>query len=147
MRYISTSALRHCSMAVCLLAASAILMSCHDKKNSYAIEREQIENKGRLYLDSARHALAQNDFDKSRMYIMTLRREVPRAINAREAGILLLDSIEIAATSHELHHVDSLMQIEATSELQRQFDELCEKTKFYHRKLQHDKSLPVAQQQ
>ncbi len=138
---------KHLIIPFCLTITTILCISCNDKKKSFSEEREHMEATGALYLDSARSSLAAGAYDKARTHISNLREKCPRAISARRAGILLLDSIEIAATEDELHRVDSLMRIEATNDLQHQFDELCQKVKFYNRKLQHDKSAHLSQQQ
>ncbi len=127
-----------CGALVCLLLTSCNLFS--KKENAYSEEREKMETEGQKYLTAAREALRTYDFDKAKAQIKALRDKCPRAITARQQGILLSDSIELTQAQKELQRTDSLLQIRKTIELEAAFEELCEKVKFYHRKLQHDKS-------
>lgn len=69
------------------------------------------EDIGNDYLSRARVQLKANDYDAARQEIKRLREEVPRAFNAREAGILLMDSINLAEAQEELHRIDSIMRV------------------------------------
>ncbi len=122
----------------CLLLTSCNLFN--KKENAFSEEREKMEAEGQKYLTAAREALRSHDFDKAKAQIKDLRDKCPRAITARQQGILLSDSIELTQAQKELQRTDSLLQINRTIELEATFEELCEKVKFYHRKLQHDKS-------
>lgn len=97
------------------------------------------------YLSRARVQLEAKEYAAAREEIKELREKVPMALNAREAAILLLDSIDLAEAQEHLRQVDSALRaLEDTTgitrdTLQISFDEACQKIKFYHRKLQHDR--------
>lgn len=103
------------------------------------------EDIGNDYLSRARVQLKVNDYDAARQEIKRLREEVPRAFNAREAGILLMDSINLAEAQEELHRIDSIMRVTPQTDkigsdtMSNHFDNACQKVKFYQRKLQLDR--------
>ena len=103
------------------------------------------EDIGNDYLSRARVQLKANDYDAARQEIKRLREEVPRAFNAREAGILLMDSINLAEALEELHRIARLMRVTpqtakiGSDTMSNHFDNACQKVKFYQRKLQLDR--------
>ncbi len=116
------------------------LLSCGNGKSASVLEREKLEAKGLIFLDSARSAMQNGDYEKARAYITTMRKECQRAINARTNGILLLDSIELTAAQDDLQMAGARLDSNDTQENREAFDECHNKVKFYHRKLQHDKA-------
>lgn len=128
-----------------LLCAGALsFVACQSSAPQQSEARQKDEQKAVAILDNARQALQQKRYDDARKALRTLRKESPLALNGREAGILLMDSVEIAATADRLRLADSLVQAEmqrngsVSQQTQVHFDELCQQAKFYHRKLQHD---------
>lgn len=124
------------TLALC--AASAILAfsaSCSGSSSE--------ETGGANCLAKARAQLADNDFAGAKASIDTLRTKFAMAFNAREEGILLLDSIEIAAAQHDLQTVSA--EIAANTQtpsdsMQFLKEEAEQKIKFYTKKLAHDKA-------
>lgn len=103
------------------------------------------EDIGNDYLSRARVQLKTSNYDAAREEIKRLREEVPRAFNAREAGILLMDSINLAEAQEELRRIDSVMRVTPETDkvgfdtVSNHFDNACQKVKFYQRKLQLDR--------
>lgn len=103
------------------------------------------EDMGNDYLSRARVQLKASNYDAAREEIKRLREEVPRAFNAREAGILLMDSINLAEAQEELRRIDSVMRVTPEADkvgfdtVSNHFDNACQKVKFYQRKLQLDR--------
>ena len=108
-------------------------------------EQEDPEVKGNDFLYRARLELNAGNYEEARQLVKQMREEVPLALNARESGILLMDSINLAEAQEQLRVTDSLIQVTenpdrlARDTMQARFDEACQKVKFYHRKLQHDR--------
>lgn len=108
-------------------------------------EKEDPEVKGNDFLYRARLELNAGNYEEARQLVKQMREEVPLALNARESGILLMDSINLAEAQEQLRVRDSLIQVTenpdrlARDTMQARFDEACQKVKFYHRKLQHDR--------
>lgn len=125
-----------------LLALS--LTACQSSAPQQSEARQKDEAKAVEVLQAARTALQQKDYDKARLQLRSLRKVSPLALNGREAGILLMDSVEMASTADQLRVADSLVQAQTqergapSSQAKARFDELCQQAKFYHRKLQHD---------
>ena len=108
-------------------------------------EKEDPEVKGNDFLYRAWLELNAGNYEEARQLVKQMREEVPLALNARESGILLMDSINLAEAQEQLRVTDSLIQVTenpdrlARDTMQARFDEACQKVKFYHRKLQHDR--------
>lgn len=125
----------------------AALTACDGSKApeaNYSERRTQMEQQGEVYLQKARTLLQAKNFDEARVWIDSLRQVCPLALNAREAGILLLDSLELASARDSLVEVDARLTGGALSDTetvacQRTYDELCQRVKFYQRKLKHDR--------
>lgn len=79
------------------------LVSCGNKKT----ETPDVESMGQLWVSKARFAMQKGDWTTARTMIDSLRTQTPTAFNAREDGILLLDSIELLAAKQI---VDSLQR-------------------------------------
>ncbi len=124
--------------AIAIMIALVFVLPMNGSMSKSDSEKARMETKGRAYLDSARAALKSKDYEGAKEKIIELRRRCPRAIEARKMGILLMDSIELAEAQTELQKADSIMQADSTRRDNARFEELCEKVKFYHRKLQHD---------
>lgn len=106
------------------------LTSC-DSQETIRLNQE-IYN-GDLLISQARHALNDHDFDKAIRLIDSIRTTYPRAMNAREDGILLKDTIEMARAQCELKELES--QGITSGE---QWEEIHRRLKYFARKLQHD---------
>lgn len=130
--------------ALLLFPCTAVLISCRSSEPKQSEARQKDEAKALEILNKARKHLRDKQYDAARQQLRSLRKESPLALNGREAGILLKDSVEIAATADRLRIADSLVQAETqrngsvSRQTQVHFDELCQQAKFYHRKLQHD---------
>jgi len=103
-----------------------------------------MEVRGEECLARARTLLAGKQYAAVRRQIDSMRHSYPLALNAREAGILLMDSLNLAEAQDSLAEVDSLLLVGHMSEemerhYQASYRELCQKVKFYKRKLHHDR--------
>ncbi len=121
---------------ICLLICTLFLAACQQKENP--------EEKANEYLNLSRASLAVNDFEKAKAFIDSVRVNYPKAFNARETGIILLDSINIAQSKAELKKMEEEMSKIinpdkiAKDTLDFYHDEAKEKVRFFERKLQHD---------
>lgn len=126
-----------------LLAASLLSLSCGQGGDSrgWSKARTEMEAAGQTLLSEARAALAVRQFDKARAIVEQMRKECTLALDAREEGILLMDSIDLSQARSQLQRTDSL-QLEHPADshlLQQTIEDLNQKVKFYKRKLEHDK--------
>lgn len=111
-------------------------------------EKVSPEAAGQIYLQRARASLAAGRTSEAKALIDSLRKRQPKALNAREEGILLLDSVLLTEAQHEL---DSLEQYLATVELTPagldtmdfNHDELKQKVRFFEKKLDNDRKKKV----
>lgn len=125
-----------------------LLLGCQDAKTEKKRSEKglEMERGGQDCLRKARTALERKDYATARQHVETLRKDFYLALNAREEGILLMDSIALFEAQDELQALDEKLQKTDTSQtskrklLQAAFDEQCQKIKFYHRKIQHDKT-------
>lgn len=120
---------------VILCSVILMLSACNGK--------EDIETYGYGCLQEARAALSRGDFSRARQSIDSLRTHYPKAFNAREEGILVLDSVDLFEAQKQLLETDArLKQLGlsriARDTLQFRYDEAAQKIKFFSRKLQHD---------
>ncbi len=104
---------------IAFFAAMTCLASCNQTSQ---------EAKAEVLLQESRQLLTEGRYDAARNNIMNLRKQYPTAIQARAQALLLLDSVEMAAT------IDSIGR--ATGE---EWKRLSVKKQFYERKLQEDK--------
>ncbi len=125
------------------LAFAALAPSCTrkgaaaDPTAGYSSERLRMETAAAPMLDGARRQLAAGQLDEARATIGRMRSECRLALTARRQGILLMDSIDIAAAKRELVAADSTLRRDGAA-AQPLFDEACRKVQFYERKLRHD---------
>lgn len=106
------------------------------------ISNKDYEAQGDVYLQKARIALQHKQFNLAKQIIKEMRDSVPLAIEARKAGILLMDSIELRSAQEELNSINQRFTHSrnfSTDSLKNSFEEACQKIKFYNRKLIHDK--------
>lgn len=129
---------------ICLLALLPALAACQQKKDgdsNWSEARTEAETAATRFLHAAREACGKGDFQAARIALDSIRVRHPLALDARETGILLLDSINLLDAGRELEHTDSLMAAgEATDSMQARFEDLAYQVKFYRRKLSHDRS-------
>ena len=134
---------------ILLIVCTAMMVGCNkmkalmgkadDKENESEL-RIKMEAEGQKCLKASREALANKNFNEARNKVNLMRKKYELALNAREEGILLMDSICLKEAQHELQNIDSMISSgNAADQTKAKFDELCEKIKFYHRKLKYDK--------
>ena len=123
---------------------------------------DDAEAAAQLMLAQAREQLAGKDYDAARTTILDLRKQHPTALNTRRAAILTLDSVELLATRDSVARYEQMLdaaredfkqmlprengqtnqayyaQQRVVMEMERHFDELCAKVKFYVRKIDID---------
>lgn len=128
------------------LGLTILLTACHSGGSQASNRRRQAEEQARRFLSEARAHLQQRNFIKARQRIEEMRDSCRYALQAREEGIVLLDSVELLMAQQHLREIDEKWQAaqrqpsKADAErLHQQFDETCRQVKFYQRKLQHDK--------
>ena len=77
---------------------AAAMISCGERQGT----APDPEVEGQQWLSKARTALSDPDLVKARAAIDSLRSQCAEALNAREEGILLFDSIELAEARRQL---------------------------------------------
>lgn len=123
-----------------ILFGALALTACQSSDRSKA--RERMEKRGAEILVEAREAFAAHDFDGVRSLLQTLRKECPLAFDARNAGILLTDSVNMQEALLGMVATDSVIQSKgaaAGDSLTALLEEYDRKFKFYRRKLAHDR--------
>ncbi len=129
-----------------LLVATTLTCQCKSdkpgKEADWSEARQKMEVRGQQLLGEARSALSRKDFATARARIKALRTDCELAFDARQAGILLLDSIELQEAVDGMVRTDSLLRMQAqpADSLTRQLEEYNQKIKFFRRKITHDKS-------
>ena len=111
-----------------LLAAGALLVGC----GNALTERENAELGGAQLVNQAREAFVTADYNTAVELIDSIRDAYPLALNAREEGILLKDSVLLEQAREELRNAKEIAGDTIDME------ELQMKVTFYERKLQHD---------
>ncbi|GAY30803.1 hypothetical protein IMSAGC014_02169 [Bacteroidaceae bacterium] len=128
-----------------ILSAFAILVLCacseKDKKTDWSEKRQLMETRAQEMLSGARQALIRQDFEKAKNTIEAMRTQCNLALEARQQGILLMDSIYLQEAVNKMMQADSLMKTQTVDSLilVPRLEEFGEKIKFYRRKLEHDK--------
>lgn len=112
--------------AILILSVTACTESPESK-------REKAEIKGKDLINQARSAYTHGEFEVAIQLIDSIRNAYPLAMEAREQGILLKDSVYLEQAREELKKL--VEQGGSDSQL----EELQNKIKFYLRKLEHDK--------
>lgn len=130
-------------LAVSLLAG-LFVAACGQQNNAHpdwSEARTAMEAEGQVILAKARAALAHQDFETARSEVGQLRNRCKLAYDARNAGILLLDSIEIADAQSRLAEVNRQLDtaVPPSDSLQALQEELTMRVNFFKRKLAHDK--------
>ena len=127
-----------------LLSLVLLCASCHEKTPKVSSRRLADESAGRAALARARQQLATQHYDSARTTIRTMRRAHPHALTAREDGILLMDSIDLAATRTAIDqletapHSPDVPDAHSRRQGSTALPELYRRLRFYERKLQHD---------
>ncbi|MBO5699351.1 MAG: hypothetical protein J6R79_05040 [Bacteroidaceae bacterium] len=120
------------SFKVCfaLLSTFILCVACTSKEEQ---KRAEAIEQGHLLIEQAREAYRQNNYDQAIALIDSIRHAYPTAMNAREAGILLKDSIEIAKAEAEFQemYAKGITTGDDVEEVQRRI-------KYFMRKLKHD---------
>ena len=101
------------------------------------------EVEGQQWLSKARTALSDSDLVKAHAAIDSLRSQCAEALNAREEGILLLDSIELAEARRQLTEAEKAasqqgLDIYTRDSVDTQLDRFATKVRFFEKKLSHD---------
>ena len=129
------------TLAIALLALCNYGCADGDKKPAVSEERLAMEEQGQLCLKAAREALEKEDFVAARENVEKMRKDFPLALNAREEGILLMDSINLLEAEAQIKELDDQLrdneQLDEDS-LKIEVEDLLQKAKFYKRKLNHD---------
>lgn len=112
--------------AILILSVTACAESPESK-------REKAEINGRDLINQARSSYTNGEFEVAIQLIDSIRNAYPLAMEAREQGILLKDSVYLEQAREELKKL-----VEQGSS-DSQLEELQNKIKFYLRKLEHDK--------
>lgn len=93
-----------------LIATTALLITaCGDNGEKKAAEK----------LDIARAALDAGEYGEAKMEIDSVKILYPRAINARKAGIRLMQQVELAEQTNTLAYLDSMLLVK-----NQQFEEI-----------------------
>ncbi len=139
-----------------LAMATLAIFACKPASNVAEVAAQQM-------LADARQQLSEKNYDSARATILDLRKQHPTALQTRRAAILTLDSVELLATRDSVAHYEQMLdaaradfkqmlprengqtnqayyaQQRTVMEMERHFDELCAKVKFYLRKIDIDK--------
>lgn len=104
------------------LAALTLLTSCGGKYSDASSQRRQDEKVAAELLQQARSQMHQGLLDDAKQTIKVMRDSCRFALDGREEGILLLDSIELLRAQNDTTVDDREMRVQ-----------------FYQRKLEHDR--------
>lgn len=122
-----------------LFATATILLGC-TKKEAAPTDAEAL---GREWVNRARSYMQAGQWEQARAMIDSLRERTPAALNAREDGILVLDSIELLNARQQedslranplLNSSDMILQDSAQTLL----DRAATKVRFYEEKISYD---------
>ena len=111
-----------------LFVSCLLLVGC----GNALTEREKAELGGAQLINQAREAFVGSDYTTAVVLIDSIRNAFPLALNAREEGILLKDSVLLEQAREELRNAKDIAGDSIDME------ELHMKVTFYERKLQHD---------
>lgn len=111
-----------------LFVSCLLLVGC----GNALTEREKAELGGAQLINQAREAFVGSDYTTAVALIDSIRNVFPLALNAREEGILLKDSVLLEQAREELRKAKDIAGDSIDME------ELHMKVTFYERKLQHD---------
>lgn len=121
-----------------IIATVLLSISACGQKNSP-------EAGGQALLAEARGFLSTNNYAAAKGCIEKMRKQFPLALNAREEGILLLDSINLAEARVQLEGWKEKMQQPGLSRISKDTmdfnrDEALQKVRFFEKKIIHDKA-------
>lgn len=111
-----------------LFVSALLLVGC----GNALTEREKAELGGAQLINQAREAFVGSDYTTAVALIDSIRNAFPLALNAREEGILLKDSVLLEQAREELRNAKDIAGDSIDLE------EIHMKVTFYERKLQHD---------
>ncbi len=109
------------------ISVSVVLVACQGRQDDNAPAFAMIAQ--------SRMHLAAQDYEAARNSILGMRKKYPAAIQARAAGLLLLDSIELAAARDSLDNAEGAER-----------ERLSLKYRFFERKLQEDLKREILRQ-
>ncbi len=109
------------------ISVSVVLVACQGRQDDNAPAFAMIAQ--------SRMHLAAQDYEVARNSILGMRKKYPAAIQARAAGLLLLDSIELAAARDSLDNAEGAER-----------ERLSLKYRFFERKLQEDLKREILRQ-
>lgn len=122
--------------AVYLALAAFALTACKPK--------EDPEAAGQACLAEARACTDSGRYGEARAAIDSMRVNSPLAFNAREEGILLLDSIDLAEARKNLGKADSALALNPAGKDRDSIlfdkEEAAQRIAFFTKKLAHDKA-------
>mgnify|MGYP000904432492 CR=1 FL=1 len=127
-----------------LLLLFLLCFGCQEKTSKISVHRQNDEIAGAQALDNARRRLNARDYEGARRIIRAMRHAHPLALTARENGILLMDSIDLAATRTAIDqlerspHSPDVPDAHSRRQGSAALPELYRRLRFYERKLQHD---------
>ncbi len=125
---------------------------------------DKIEKEAAAMLGDARSLMTEGKYEQARDTILAMRRRCPTAFEARTAGIIVMDSIELLESQDSLAHMDSVLQVEKelltqleaekrrghnaeyyhqrtkVFHMEQRLDEMGAKVKFYLRKIEVDQN-------
>lgn len=105
---------------------------------------DDTEKMGQQCLAQARDYLGFERFGEARAAIDSLRANYPRAFNAREEGILLLDSIDLLEARKNLEEAQKSLALNPSGaekdSIEFDKEEAEQKITFFTKKLAHDKA-------
>lgn len=115
----------------------SLLLSCSEKKVDLA--------GAQTCLKASRSLLAQNRLVEAKAMIDTLRSRYPMALNEREEGILLLDSIDLQEARMQLDSLNRKLERPDLTRIGRDSlafdqDEIRQKVRFFLKKIEVDKA-------
>lgn len=146
-----------------LILLVLLICACSDRKEAHP------DSGAWQLLHAARTLMSEKSYDAARDSVLRLRRQFPKAFEARTAGIIVTDSIELLEAQDSLMVLDSILQTEKAYfgtlqkrnnrgnnaeyytqrtkvfHLEQQHDEVCAKIKFYMRKIELDKTEKAPQ--
>ena len=126
-----------------IMLIAAVMTSCGRGESQAGGDADSDNLRGWQWIADARRCLADSDFVAARNCIDSLRTSCPMALNAREQGILLLDSIELGEARQQLKQAEAYasrtdLDIYARDSADTELDRAVTKVRFYEKKLTHD---------
>lgn len=129
------------SLFICFSVALTLisLTGCSENKTA----EPDVESMGQQWLGRARIAMAQGQWQQARAMIDSLRIKTPTALNAREDGILVLDSIELFSARQSADSLQNNPLLRSADMIIRDsvstlLDRAEAKVRFYEKKITFD---------